>query len=424
MNRKEDNLKRKIYIINLFILLLLFIFNLKLKAENNNMNFAINKDSIEVEDVFEIDISKDGLYVAAGTLWIYFDNDKLECLSSKDNNINIIDNKIIFTWVSDSGRNKNISNLINLKFKAKKEGTASFNIISEIFDENVNKIDIKQLNKEVLISSKTKEKQDTENSKSVNLNIMRLDKEGIIPDFDPNITEYYLTVDNLVEELNVTAIPESSKAKVTIEGNESLKKGINKISITVNNNEKNKIYNINVTKTNDFESANTNLETFAVENYELSPEYQENITEYNIEINNNEEQLNILAIPENMGADVRIENNDKLTEGNNIIEIIVTAGNKITKRVYKLNVYKRNEEEQKIYEENRNKAIEESKKTIEKINDEIEGKYVNKNEIEIKDINDRKELENNIIMWTGIICSVIVLIALIFRIKHEKINKN
>ena len=253
---------------------------------------------------------------------------------------------------------------------------------------------------------------------------MRLDKEGIIPDFDPNITEYYLTVDNLVEELNVTAIPESSKAKVTIEGNESLKKGINKISITVNNNEKNKIYNINVTKTNDFESANTNLETFAVENYELSPEYQENITGYNIEINNNEEQLNILAIPENMGADVRIENNDKLTEGNNIIEIIVTAENKITKRVYKLNVYKRNEEEQKIYEENRNKAIEESKKTIEKINHEIEGKYVNKNEIEIKDINDRKELENNIIMWTGIICSVIVLIALIFRIKHEKINKN
>ena len=52
-------------------------------------------------------------------------------------------------------------------------------------------------------------------------------------DFDPNEKKYYLTVDNKVEKLEITAKPTNDKAKVTVENNSKLKVGKNTIKITV-----------------------------------------------------------------------------------------------------------------------------------------------------------------------------------------------
>ena len=251
---------------------------------------------------------------------------------------------------------------------------------------------------------------------------MRLDKEGIIPDFSENITDYYLIVDENTENINVTAIPESSDAEVIITGNRNLKNGLNKIVITVKNKNTDKKYNINITKTNSKEEANTNLETLAIENYTIVPEYKENITEYNLQIGNTEQKLNILAIPENMKAKVEIKNNENLKYGNNIIDIIVTAQNHITTREYKINVYKRNEEEENKYQEEIQKTINESKNKVEKINNSADS-FLDENEKEIKETNTKKELKNQIITWCGIIVSIIVIILLIIRLKKEKNNK-
>ena len=52
-------------------------------------------------------------------------------------------------------------------------------------------------------------------------------------DFDPNEKKYYLTVDNKIEKLEVTAKATNDKAKVTVENNSKLKVGKNTIKITV-----------------------------------------------------------------------------------------------------------------------------------------------------------------------------------------------
>ena len=65
------------------------------------------------------------------------------------------------------------------------------------------------------------------------LKIFRLDKEGMNPVFDPNITEYYFIAGPDVQNLLVTAIPENEKANVKITGNANLKQGINMITIEV-----------------------------------------------------------------------------------------------------------------------------------------------------------------------------------------------
>ena len=356
-------MKRKLLItICLVLIILLDILSIKSNAENA-VNIKLSKTEIEVGEDFYLNIGNSNTSAAAGTIWIYFDNEKLECLTKMDN-INIIGNRIIYTWISEDGQNKKLENLLNLNFKSKNTGIASFTIIGEIYDENGNEINMNQTTTEIEISEKNKEAKTaktSDNANSLDLKVMRLDKEGIVPNFNPNITEYYIIVDENTDNIKVTATPENSGSNVKISGNENLKDGLNKITITVKNGSESKKYIINVTKTDQKEKANTNLETLAIENYEITPEYKENITEYNLQISNTEEKLNILAIPENMKAKVEIKNNENLKYGENIIEILVTAQNGITQKVYKLNVYKRNEEEEKEYDENKQQTINESK---------------------------------------------------------------
>ena len=158
-------------------------------------------------------------------------------------------------------------------------------------------------------------------------------------------------------------------AKVEITGNTNLKNGLNKIEITVTSEDKlnkNK-YIVNVTKTRNAENANANLETLAIENYTLVPEFNNNATNYNVQVSSDEEKLNILAIPSNMEAKVQIDGNDKLKQGNNKVTITITAKDNITKKEYVIDVYKRNREEENTFVEEEKKQIEETKQVIEKM---------------------------------------------------------
>lgn len=94
----------------------------------------------------------------------------------------------------------------------------------------------------------------------------------------------------------------------------------------------------------------------------LNPPFENNVTQYSIQVSNEITKLNIFAVPENEKGKVEIKGNDNLKEGNNLITITVTAPNGITKRDYTINVYKRNLEEEEIYkkeeEENEQKLKE------------------------------------------------------------------
>ena len=132
-----------------------------------------------------------------------------------------------------------------------------------------------------------------------------------------------------------------------------MKKGINIVKIEVVSKDKTKksTYKIYVTKTEDIESANSNLENLAVQESMLYPAFESNITQYKIEVPNNIEKLNILAIPENINANVQIIGNEKLKTGQNVIKINVKAKDGITNKTYIINAYKRNMQEEQEFEE-------------------------------------------------------------------------
>lgn len=184
-------------------------------------------------------------------------------------------------------------------------------------------------------TSTTKEK-----SKDANLKELKIDVEGMTPEFDKDVTEYYLTVNLEVEQIKVTATPADEKAKTTIAGNKKLKEGQNTITITVKAEDgTSKKYYIYVTKVNNIDKANAELKSLKIVNYDLSPKFKANIYNYNLNIEKDIQSLEVIAEAEKEKAKVEIEGNTNLKEGENIIKINVTAEDGETIRTYKINTY-------------------------------------------------------------------------------------
>lgn len=424
--------KRFLIIVNLIFLILLTILCIKSQADSKII-LTCDKNSINKDDEFKVTVDINNTDIAAFTIWMYFDNEKVECLTKLDN-INILENRIIYTWFSDTGKNKSLTELLELEFKAKDSGIATFSIIGEFYNQNGEEIDIQYNNLDVNIGEEEKieTQSDTIESQNIsddnsNLEIMRLNQEGITPNFDPNIQEYYLVIDESIDDIDVTAIPENKESQVKITGNKNLKIGKNIINIEVTSKDKTNVknYKINTTKTNNISKTNTNLETLAIENYELIPEFNNNTTNYNLEVAKDTNNLNILAIPSEMDAKVEVAGNEDLKEGNNKIIITVTAIDKITVKKYNINVYKRNESEEIEYKENEQKRIEEANNVLQKmstesvVNPDEEISESEENENQTKQMQSTNTAQDKIFMIVGTAVSLLVLGIVIIRIKKN-----
>ena len=194
-----------------------------------------------------------------------------------------------------------------------------------------------------------KEKEAT-TTKSSDATLKKLDIGGFTlnPTFKSNINTYSIKVKNNITGLDVTAIPNHDKAKVTISGNKNWKEGTNTVTIkvtaedgSVNN------YIINVER----ESSNSNKNnqtTKSSDNYlksltitsshEIKPSFNKNVTSYNITVPYEVDKLNLNAIPNDSKSKVEITGNENFKVGEvNTVEIKVTAEDGSV-RIYSLNV--------------------------------------------------------------------------------------
>ena len=364
------------------------------KISSEELNITSSSDKVEDGEKFNIAIDLEEP-IAAYTLWVYFDSDKVECISEIDN-LNIVENKLIYTWFSETGKNQKLEHLAQIDFKSKEDGVAAFSVIGEFFNEkgeeiqvNSDSVDVKIGEESITSMSEIVSVDDSKNN--AKLDIMRLGIEGITPDFSPDVNEYYLIVDENVKDIDVTAIPQNAEANVRITGNKNLKNGLNKIEIDVTSedkSEKNK-YTINVTKTSNEQNANADLETLAIENYVLTPEFDANETNYTVNVSNNTNNLNILAIASDMNAKVNVTGNTNLKYGNNKVVITVTAENGITLKKYNINAYKRNDNEQAEYEKEKKEAIEQANAVLEQMS--TEDLHGNDEEIETNEVKRQRD---------------------------------
>ncbi len=417
-------------IINIFILIILvcscYICNISYATETGTVYIQSDKEIIEKDDEIEISINLKDAKTAAFNFSLYFDDTKFECMSDFES-MNIKENQILYVWYDENGGNlPKEGELAKFKFKAKEDGLATFVIQGEFYSETGQLIQIEfkekqiQIGKEKSLLKQQAEEQGTNSqSKNAYLQVLRLDKEGISPSFDKDIYEYYLTIPNNIEEIEVLAISENPNATIEISGNTNLKNGLNKIEIIVTspNQSQKKVYNIEVTKTDNLELSNANLEILAIENYLLNPAFDTNETNYNIEVSNTLEKINIFAVGENEEAKVEIIGTDNLKIGSNLVTVTVTAPNGFTKKKYLIEVYKRNAEEENTF-------LEEQKLQIEKAEEAYRLEETNAN---INKDNDKEEINNEknnkyIIFGTSVIVFLIVIAAIFinYRKKYKK----
>ena len=425
-------MKKIIYFVITIFMIILFSYPVKSRTlENATFYLQSDKDNVIIGDEFEVSLNLKGINTSAYSIEIFFDTTKLEFISESENS-NVIGNKVKIVWYdTNGGTEAKQGELEKLKFKSIAPGIADFDVNGEFFDENINlmQTDFENFQIEILeqdvaegVNGRAIQKQNSTQLKSLRLNV-----EGIVPDFETDIYDYSLTLPEQLKEIKdieVLPIAENENAKIEVSGNKNLKDGLNIINVVVTNHEKRQEYKIKVTKTQNLEMANTNLENLAIEYAILSPEFNEQITRYNTQVANEINQLNILAIPENEQGKVEILGNNNLNEGNNKIEIKVTAPNGFTQRIYEINVYKRNKQEETMYDQ----EVDKVKKRLEEaysVNKEVSendnsGETMNNDNNEVK--NEKKENKKDYLLMAVdvfIIVSIIIGFLTYKNIKRD-----
>lgn len=373
--------------------------------------------TVEKEQTFSISIRAQDTDICALTVSVLFNSSKLEYISGPDN-VNSLENEIIYTWFDDKGGRMPITNgeVASCMFKAKEAGHVQLGLTGEFYNYNLEKEDLILDGTEIDIKEKSKEENNINEYNSF-LKVLRINREGIEPYFDKNILDYYYVAGNDVDNLEVTAVPENPEATVKVIGNNNFKEGLNKISIEViaKDNMHKSIYNIYVTKTENIEATNANLQMLALESAVLSPEFNVNQTQYYAEVPSNIDTIKLLAVPEDRTANIQISGKEKLSIGNNKVTVTVTAKNGFTQKSYRINVYRRNDIEETQYEE-------QEQMQAEKLSTILEDKiYENENNVGTTEDNNEKPYS----YWANIIIVIVLIIGLIiFDIWFVKKKKN
>ena len=188
----------------------------------------------------------------------------------------------------------------------------------------------------------TKSNKSTTISNNAYLKEFRVNVEGISPPFSKAIYNYSLNVGDDIESIAVTAIAEDPNANVNISGNTGLKQGENIIAVrvTAEDNRTIKTYNINVVKSANPVLSNAYLLNLVVSNSVLNQEFVKEIFNYTCDIAYDVDRLDISTFPENENATVRVEGNEGLKLGENIVKIIVTSEDKSIENIYTITANK------------------------------------------------------------------------------------
>ncbi|MCM1053645.1 MAG: cadherin-like beta sandwich domain-containing protein [Ruminococcus sp.] len=231
------------------------------------------------------------------------------------------------------------ADFITFTFKAKAEGTATITVKNTEVSDGMGDI----------LSSNNPTKTITIGTASNNAFLSSLGVTGytLSPTFNKNTTTYSVTVPNSVASATITATAEDGKAKVTNTGSKNLTAGqVNKFTVKVTAEDgTTKDYIVNITREKAPEtpkSTDNTLKSLGVENYEISPNFDKNTTDYSISVPSDVNDIKVNATANDSKAKVEITGNTGLKTGENTVTVKVTAEDGSTK-VYNIKVNKQDE---------------------------------------------------------------------------------
>lgn len=204
------------------------------------------------------------------------------------------------------------------------EGTINFSVTGDITSGTGESRDI-SLTKAVTVTK----------PKSSDNSLSALSIDGaLVPGFNSGTTSYTLNK-KYGANVNITATPNDSKAKVSGTGTKALNYGSNTVSITVTaENGSQKTYTLYISR-EDTRSSNNNLKSLSISSGNIS--FNKDTTEYVVVLEHNINEINIIAVADDSKALITGAGKKTLVDYSNEFNIEVTAEN-TSKKIYKIRV--------------------------------------------------------------------------------------
>ena len=162
-------------------------------------------------------------------------------------------------------------------------------------------------------------------SNIVTLSALNIDKYDLSGIFKSDVYEYNIEVPYEVEKINITGVPTDPNADVTGLGERYLNEGNQSFMILVKNNGESTSYKISVKR---LEASNDNtLKSLNVQGYIFNTPFSSSKYEYQINVDENIDSINIVAETNNSFAIIEGLGEHSLVSGKNEFKINVTSQN-------------------------------------------------------------------------------------------------
>lgn len=161
----------------------------------------------------------------------------------------------------------------------------------------------------------------------------------LTPKFKPTTFEYTTTITHVYDKAIIEAVPVDPSTTISGTGEYELHTGVNVVKLLATATDGSvSTYTINVVK---LENINVDLANLIVAEGNLNPVFDRSTTKYTVEVNENVDQLSIIAIPVERTSTATITGNEHLNSGDNIVNVIVMNKDKTASQTYQLIVHKK-----------------------------------------------------------------------------------
>lgn len=218
--------------------------------------------------------------------------------------------------------------------KTLKEGKNTFSVKVTAEDNKTTKTYTLIINR----NSKEEEQSSDATLKELEIRPKEYDFSG----FKSNKYDYSIIVDNDVDKINIYANATNSKSTITGDGEKELKVGENKFEVVVTAEDKQtkKTYNLTITRKEEETSENKDnkgIKNIKVGKYQLTPTFDPQKYEYEVQIKDEIDELDVKVETEDENLETEIVGNNNLKIGDNIITILVTDKKQNTTTTYQIN---------------------------------------------------------------------------------------
>ena len=195
----------------------------------------------------------------------------------------------------------------------------------------------KQVNNtnETVSTNELNEEEAKKEKSNKNLSSLEVVGYNLNPYFNKNNLTYTIIIPEDVTSLEINAEPETEGAIVRVSGNTKLTKSENTISVRVTAEDgTSKVYTITVLKEPE---VNLKLSSLQIEGIDLEPAFDSDTFYYTSSLIDTElTSLNVNAVANENDANIEITGADKLVDGENLINIIVSNEDDTT--IYQVNL--------------------------------------------------------------------------------------